>query len=78
MFADDLVLLADTSEGLQQSLSVVQEYGKEWQLKINAEKSKVMICSKAPLFSQFTFYIYSKEIEIVSSLEYLGLHGVRV
>ena len=34
MFADDLVLLADTSEGLQQSLSVVQEYGKEWQLKI--------------------------------------------
>ena len=38
----------------------------------------VMICSKAPLSSQFTFYIYGKEIEIVSSLEYLGLHGVRV
>ena len=35
----------------------------------------VMICSKAPLSSQF---IYGKEIEIVSSLEYLGLHGVRV
>ena len=26
MFADDLVLLADSSEGLQQSLSVLQEY----------------------------------------------------
>ena len=52
MFADDSVLLADTSEGLQQSLSVVQEYGKEWQLKIK------LLCSKAPLSSQVNFYIY--------------------
>ena len=51
MFADDSVLLADTSEGLQQSLSVVQEYGKEWQLKIK------LLCSKAPLSSQVNFYI---------------------
>ena len=70
MFTDDLILLADTSEGLQQSLSVVQECCKEWQLKMNAEKSEVMICSKAPLSSQ---YIYGKEFEIVSSLKYLGL-----
>ena len=41
-----------------------------WQLKINA---KVMICSEVPLSSQFTFYIYGKGIQIVSSLKYLGL-----
>ena len=46
MFADDLVLLAETSEGLQQSLSALYHYCHSWQLKINADKSKVMIFSK--------------------------------
>ena len=46
MFADDLVLLVETSEGLQQSLSALYHYCHSWQLKINADKSKVMIFSK--------------------------------
>ena len=41
MFADDLVLLADSSEGLQQSLSVLQEYCRVWQLTISTEKMKL-------------------------------------
>ena len=40
MFADDLVLLADSSEGLQKSLSLIQEYCRIWQLTINTEKNK--------------------------------------
>ena len=32
MFADDLVLLADSSEGLQQSLTVLYNYCQSWQL----------------------------------------------
>ena len=42
MFPDDLGLLADSSEGLQQSLSVFQDYCNSWQLIINTEKSKVL------------------------------------
>ena len=49
MFADDLVLLADSSEGLQQSPSVLQEYCGVWQLTISTEKMKVTMNSKASL-----------------------------
>ena len=49
MFANYLVLLANSSEGLQQSLSVLQEYYKVWQLTISTEKAKVMINSEASL-----------------------------
>ena len=73
MFADDLVILADSSEGLKQSLSVLQEFCKVWQLSINAEKTKVMVCSKVSLSTQYRFYINDKEIEIVPSIKYLGL-----
>ena len=53
MFADDLVLLADSSAGLKQSLLVLQEYCKVWHLTI---KTKVMICSKVSLSEQYSFY----------------------
>ena len=56
MFADDLVLLADSSEGLQQSLAVFQDYCNSWKLKINAEKSKVMIYARVPQPLQYRFF----------------------
>ena len=73
MFADDLVLLADSSEGLQQSPSVLQEYCRVWQLTISTEKTKVMINSKASLSTRYRFFINDKEIETISSIKYLGL-----
>ena len=76
MFADDLVLLAETSEGLQQSLSALYHYCHSWQLKINADKSKVMIFSKTSRTystSNLTFFVGERKIEIVSSIKYLGL-----
>ena len=73
MFADDLVLLADSSEGLQQSLAVFQDYCDSWKLKINAEKSKVMIYARVPQPLQYRFFINEEEIEIVTSIKYLGL-----
>ena len=73
MFADDLVLLADSSDGLRQSLSVLQDYCRTWHLTINAEKTKVMICSNVSPSAHFSFYINDTEIEITPSINYLGL-----
>ena len=76
MFADDLVLLAETSAGLQQSLSALYHYCHSWQLTINADKSKVMIFSKTSRTystSNLTFFVGERKIEIVSSIKYLGL-----
>ena len=63
MFADDLVLLADSSEGLQQSLAVFQDYCNSWKLKINAEKSKVMIYARVPQPLQYRFLSMRKKLK---------------
>ena len=73
MFVDDLVLLADSSEGLQQSLSVFQDYCNSWQLKINKVKSKATIYTRVCQSLQYWFFINEEEIKIVTSIKYLGL-----
>ena len=42
-FADDLVLLSSTHDGLQNSLNKLEEYCHDWQLTVNIKKTKVMI-----------------------------------
>ena len=46
LYADDLVLLSTTEEGLQRNIDRVHEYCINWGLVINTDKSKVMTFSK--------------------------------
>ena len=39
-WADDLVLISTTKEGLQNQLDVVNDYCSDWKLTLNAEKNK--------------------------------------
>lgn len=43
MFADDLLLLSESAEGLQKSLEKLSNYCKKWQLSININKTKVIV-----------------------------------
>ena len=45
MYADDLVLLSLTADGLQSKLDRIFSYCSEWSLSINVKKTKVMIIS---------------------------------
>ena len=40
MYADDIVLLAETGDELQEMLDVVGHYAQEWRFRFNAQKSK--------------------------------------
>jgi len=39
MYADDLILLSETAEGLQNSLSKLSTYCEEWGLQVNVKKN---------------------------------------
>ena len=41
-YADDIVLLSTTAEGLQKALDTTEQYCKEWKLNINHKKTKCM------------------------------------
>jgi hypothetical protein len=45
LYADDTVIMAESSEDLQAQLNVFGEYCKKWKLKVNAEKTKIFIFS---------------------------------
>ena len=43
LYADDTVLISDSATDLQHQLNVFYEYCNEWKLKVNIEKTKIMI-----------------------------------
>ena len=47
MYADDIILLSSSAQGLQQKLNRLNEYCKDWCLNINTDKTKVLIFNKA-------------------------------
>ena len=40
MYADDLVLMSQTKEGLQKCLDRLYEYCQKWKLVVNTDKKK--------------------------------------
>ncbi len=72
-YADDLVLLSESKEGLQKSLDTLSSYCTKWYLKVNESKSKIMICSKQKLSNNIKFNYNDKELERVSLYKYLGI-----
>ena len=73
MFADDAVLFAENPLSLQLLLNDVEKYCKAWRLKINTNKTKVMVFENGR-HTHHDFYIYEKKIEIVECFKYLGVY----
>ncbi|KAL2076447.1 hypothetical protein ACEWY4_027956 [Coilia grayii] len=75
LFADDLLLLSPTEEGLQESLSILENYSKNWNLNINAEKTKLMIFQKKQRSARnkYMFSLCGERLCQVTKYNYLGL-----
>ncbi len=69
LWADDLILVSSSQEGLQQQLDLLFEYCSKWRLIINTLKTKVM-CFPSSINVHFKFN--GSEIETVKSYKYLG------
>ena len=72
MFADDLVLLADSHTGLQRSLDILAEYCHKWHIDIQ-EKTKVVVFSRSRYPQNYSFSINESILEITNEYKYLGL-----
>ena len=73
VYADDTVILADTKEGVQKALNILQSSCEIWKLEVNVNKTKVMIFSKGKIRLKYEFKLQNKTLEIVDSYSYLGL-----
>ena len=74
MYADDIILISDSPEGLQQQLDEVHKWSTKWHLSINIDKTKVIHFRRASdPCTTFSFKLGGNNIDIVNSYRYLGL-----
>ena len=72
MYADDLIILSETNQGLQESMDKLSHYCTQWGLTVNINKTKCMVAkSNISLVSKLTYN--NEAIEQVSSFRYLGI-----
>lgn len=74
LYADDIVLFSENAEGLQQGFDILKVYCNRWKLKVNTNKTKVMVFRKGGAIARTVQFSYDgTDIEIVKSFTYLGI-----
>ena len=71
MFADDMVMIAETEEALQHNVEAMNEALVRWDLKVNWKKSKVMRVARKREECQVR--IGDEQLEQVDTMKYLGV-----
>ena len=77
LYADDLILISHTAEGLQTALNTLSQFCNDWLLNINPKKTKVVIFQKKlrkSTLNNHHFHINREKIENVSNYNYLGVN----
>lgn len=74
LYADDLVIISESSDGLQHMINAFFEYCVLWSLTVNLQKSKIMVFRQGPRLSANLKWKYGEhDIDIVNEYKYLGV-----
>lgn len=73
MYADDMVLLSPTAEGLQENLNLLNTYCKDWCRKVNTQKTKVIVFNASGEQIKLPFSISNNNIGCVKQYKFLRL-----
>ena len=68
MYADDAVFFSKSAQTLQNMLNKLYNYSNEWGLKINTDKTKIMIFEKGRR-TEVHIYYNNIELEVVDSFK---------
>lgn len=73
IFADDILLLSLTPVKMQNSINEIEKYCKEWNLKVNPQKTRVIVCKRGDKLSKSEqWWMGKSKLEVVKKTEYLG------
>jgi len=75
LYADDIVLLAESASDLQTMLDIVTAYSKQWRFRVNPKKGKseVMIFGKKPEEGNRKWWLAGVEVGEACVYKYLGI-----
>ena len=72
LYADDTVVMAESYTQMQKALDGVREYCDRWALKVNTDKTKVVIFSRGKVRRYNSFNFGDEVIDVVYDYVYLG------
>ena len=74
LFADDLILMSETSAGLQSLIDGLEQFCKQWQVEVNLIKTKYMVFHKKYITCRdvATFTYNKNPVEETDSYKYVG------
>ena len=72
LYADDTLILAENDKQLQNALDGLNNYCNKWALKVNTDKTKVMIFSTGRITRFKSFKFGDESIDVVEDYVYLG------
>ena len=74
LYADDLILMSTSMEGLNKCLEKLKCYCNTWQMEVNLKKSQVIVFNSAGrLLTGYNFFYGEKKLEQVKTYCYLGI-----
>jgi hypothetical protein len=73
LYADDVVLLSKSKDGLQNCLNSLHKYCNSWGLSVNKKKTKIIVFNKAGRLLNLKFQLGDEVLENVRSYKYLGI-----
>jgi hypothetical protein len=74
LFSDDLAFSSFTINSLQKTIDQVLKYCREWKLKCNLKKTKILVCEKGgELKEDEKWFVNDYKIEMVNEINYLGI-----
>jgi hypothetical protein len=69
-----MVILSETPEGLQKMLDSLSNYTKEWKLKVNVQKTKIVVFRNGRKIRGNETWSYDNAcLEVVNEFNYLGV-----
>ena len=72
MYADDLIILSESAQGLQKSLDKLKTYTNNWDLKLNLKKTRIMIFRRGGPKCNTQFFFGTDTVEHATHYKYLG------
>ena len=76
LFADDMVIFAEGEDELKRGLGVLDEWCREWGMKVNADKCGVMnIRRRGVKRTMSAFSVGGDMVRVVQSYKYSGMHS---
>ena len=72
LYADDTLILAENPKDLQKALDGLHSYCNKWSLKVNLDKTKVVIFSRGRIRKYKSFNFGNNVVDVVTDYVYLG------